>query len=195
MARTMFVNPRRRKGKRKSRGRGRRTVARRGRRSRAKKYTRVKSLYRRNAGISSFIQNPLIMSPNPHRRRRGRSNPLMASFNLKSIVTRTLTFGGGAAISVAANTLFLNSVEDFMVRNGLRLVGAIGASAVLKGELGAATAGSMFYPLMQELAAKFLGGTTTATEADMESLAADLEDVMEDLDESDLSDDDDDILG
>jgi hypothetical protein len=92
-------------------------------------------------------------------------------------------------MAVGANTLFLNSVANFWARNGMRFGGAVLAAMFLKGDLGAAAAGGMFYPLMQELAAKVLGGTT-ATEADLEGLAADLEDVMDDLDESDLSDDD-----
>lgn len=183
----MFVNPRRRrkggkKGRKASRAR------------RKKSYRRVKGpVYRRNSGITPFVSNPLIMSPNPRRRRRRNvgmvRNPLNG-LNLKSVVQRGITFGGGAAIAVGANALFLNSLENFWVRNGIRFGGAILSAGFLKGDLGAATSGAMLYPMMQELMAKFFAPARTATEADLEGLAADLEDVMEDLDESDLSDDD-----
>lgn len=168
--RTVFVNPRKR-------GKKSRKKARRSR--------------RRNAGITSFVSNPLILS-NPRRKaiRRRARNPL-AGLNLKSLLGKGLTYGGGAAVAVGANTLFLNSVSNFYARNGARFAGAVAATMLLKGELGAAAAGGMFYPLMQEVAAKFLGGATgvSGMEADLEGLAADLEDVMDDMDESDLSDD------
>ena len=187
--RTVFVNPkftnpsRRKRGRKRSRRRNAMIANPRRRRSRGR---------RRNAGITPFVSNPLILSPNPRRRRRAR-NPL-ASLNLKSVVTRGLTYGGGAAIAVGANTLLLNGVSNFWMRNGARFAGAVGAALFLKGDLGAATAGGMFYPLMQEMASKVLGGTAaSATEADLEGLAADLEDVMDDLDESDLSDDNDEM--
>jgi hypothetical protein len=129
------------------------------------------------------------MSNPPRRKRRRRANPL-AGLNLKSLLSKGLTYGGGAAIAVGANTLLLNSIGNFWVRNGARFAGAVAGTVLMKGELGAATAGAMFYPLMQEVAAKFLGTGATGTEADLEGLAADLEDVMDDLDERDLSDDD-----
>lgn len=180
--RTVFVNPKftnpRRKRGRKSRRRNAMITNPRRRRGRKGR--------RRNAGITPFVSNPLILSPNPRRRRRHSRNPL-AGLNLKSVLTRGLTYGGGAAIAVGANTLLLNGVSNFWMRNGARFAGAVGAALFLKGDLGAATAGGMFYPLMQEMASKVLG-TTAATEADLEGLAADLEDVMDDLDESDLSD-------
>lgn len=177
--RTVFVNPspsfsnprRKKRGKKRSKRRGRA-------RSR-----------RRNAGIVPFVSNPLIMSNPPRRKRRRRSNPL-AGLNIKNLLGKGLTYGGGAAIAVGANTLLLNSISNFWVRNGARFGGAIASTMFMKGELGAATAGAMFYPLMQEVAAKFLGTGATGTEADLEGLAADLEDVMDDLDERDLSDDD-----
>lgn len=178
--RTVFVNPSasmsnpRRKKARKSR-----KSARRGRKAR-----------RRNAGITSFVSNPLILS-NPRRKavRRHRARNPLAGLNLKSLVSKGMTYGGGAAVAVGANTLFLNSVSNFYARNGMRFAGAVASTMFLKGELGAAAAGGMFYPMMQELAAKFLGGKASGVEADLEGLAADLEDVMDDLDESDLSDD------
>ncbi len=184
--RTVFVNPKftnpRRKRGRKARRRSRNAmiVNPRRRRNRGR---------RRNAGITPFVSNPLILSPNPRRKRRRARNPL-AGLNLQSVLTRGLTYGGGAAIAVGANTLLLNGVGNFWMRNGARFAGAVGAALFLKGDLGAATAGGMFYPLMQEMASRVLGTTSAATETDLEGLAADLEDVMDDLDESDLSDDD-----
>ena len=187
--RTVFVNPsafgRRRKRRKTGARRRRRNVSlapvsnprRRRRRSR-----------RRNAGIAPFVANPLIMG-NPRRRRR-RSNPL-AGLNFNNLLTKTMTFGGGAAISVAANAFILNRVDNVWARNGARIAGAVIGGNMLKGELGAAFAGAMYYPVVQELAAHILGkGTVTGTEADMDVLAADLEDIMDELDSSDLQDDD-----
>lgn len=187
--RTVFVNPsafgrrrKRRKGKRRSR---RRNVSlaplpnprRRRRRSR-----------RRNAGIAPFVSNPIIMG-NPRRRRR-RSNPL-AGLNFNNLLQKTMTYGGGAAMSVAANALILNRVDNVWARNAARIAGAVIGGSMAKGELGAAFAGAMYYPVVQELAAHILGkGTVTGTEADMDVLAADLEDIMDELDSSDLQDDD-----
>jgi hypothetical protein len=114
----------------------------------------------------------------------------MASLSLKSIVNKGLTYGAGAAIAVGANALLLNRVDNFWFRNLARFGGGVVGAAFLKGDLGAATAGAMFYPMFQEFAAKMLGGTTvTGTDADMDVLAADLEDVLDNLDQSDLSDD------
>jgi hypothetical protein len=134
----------------------------------------------------------ILSNPRKRSRRRNMSmtrNPLHG-LNLKSIVSKGMTFGGGAAIAVGANALFLNGISNFWARNGARFGGAVLTAGFLKGDLGASAAGAMFYPLMQELAAKFIGTkTVAATEADLEGLAADLEDVMGELDESDLSDD------
>ncbi len=164
-----FQNPRRRRKARKGKRRSR----------------------RRNAGITPFVSNPLILSNPPRRMRRRHTRNPLSGLNLKSLLSQGLTYGGGAAIAVGANTLFLNSIPNFYMRNGLRFGGAVASTMFLKGTLGAAAAGGMFYPIMQEVVAKFLGGgKVTGTEADLEGLAADLEDVMDDLDESDLSDDD-----
>jgi len=181
--RTVFVNPS------PSMSNPRRRKARKSRK--ARKAGKRRS--RRNAGITSFVSNPMILS-NPRRiakRRKHARNPL-AGLNLKSLLGKGLTYGGGAAVAVGANTLLLNGVTNFYMRNGARFAGAVAATMFMKGDLGAAAAGGMFYPMMQELAAKFLGGGTgvSGIEADLEGLAADLEDVMDDLDESDLSDDD-----
>lgn len=189
--RTVFVNPsafgrRRKRRKHRTSRRRRRNVQlapvsnprRRRRRSR-----------RRNAGIAPFVSNPLIMS-NPPRRRRRRSNPL-AGLNFNNLLQKTMTYGGGAAIAVAGNALVLNRVDNVWARNGARIGAAVVGGSMLKGEMGAAFAGAMYYPVIQELAAHILGkSTVTGTEADMDVLAADLEDIMDELDSSDLQDDD-----
>lgn len=180
--RTVFVNPSpsfqnpRRKHRKGSKSR--------------KAHKHGKRRARRNAGITSFVSNPLILSNPPRKMKRRHARNPLAGLNLKSLLSQGLTYGGGAAIAVGANTLFLNSVSNFYMRNGARFAGAVAATMFLKGSLGAAAAGGMFYPIMQEVAAKFLGGKVSGTEADLEGLAADLEDVMDDLDETDLSDDD-----
>ena len=189
--RTVFVNPsygRRRRRKRRAsnpRRRYRRNVQlgpvsnprRRRRRSR-----------RRNAGIAPFVANPLIMS-NPRRRRRQR-NPI-AGLNFNTLMKDTISYGSGAVIAVGANALLLNRVDNVWLRNGFRLVGASVGGAMLKGQMGGAFAGAMFYPLIQELASHILGKSlVTGTEADLDVLAADLEDIMDEVDASDLQDDD-----
>lgn len=185
--RTVFVNPSAfgRKRRRRSAKRRRRNVQlapnprRRSRRRR-----------RRNAGITPFVSNPMIMA-NPRRRRR-RRNPL-ASLNFSNILGKSISYGGGAAIAVAANTLVINRVDNVWARNAARVLGAVLGGAILGGELGAATAGGMFYPVIQELSAHLLGtggAAASGTEADMDVLAADLEDIMDELDSSDLQDDD-----
>lgn len=199
MARTVFVNPSfinpRRKRRKKSNpgqsltvreafalGKSARSNPKRRKRGRKK---------RRNAGIAPFVRNPLIMS-NPRPRRRRKRNP-MESLSVKHIISKSLTYAGGAGMAVATNAFILNRVDNFWARNVSRLgLAVVGAAFIPNRELGAASAGAMFYPLIQELMAKMLGqSAVTGTEADMDVLAADLEDIMDDLDESDLSDDDD----
>jgi hypothetical protein len=198
MARTVFVNPSfmnpRRKRRKKSNPGQSLTVREAfalGKANRNPKRRKRGRKKRRNAGIAPFVRNPLIMS-NPPRRRRRRRNP-MDSLDIKTIVSKSLTFASGAGMAVAANAFILNRVDNFWARNVSRLgLGVVGAAFMPNRELGAASAGAMFYPLIQELLAKLLGqSTVTGTEADMDVLAADLEDIMDDLDESDLSDDDD----
>jgi hypothetical protein len=196
MARTVFVNPSRRRNKKRKHGRRRRRnvsmpAAQRSNPTRAR---------RRNSGIAPFVSNPLIMS-NPRRRRR-RSNPL-SSLTFSNILTKGLTYGGGAAIAVGSNALVLNRIENVWGRNVARFGAGILSAVLLPSELGAATAGGMFYPMLQEFATMLLGkSVVTGTEADMDVLAADLEDVMNELEaDEDLEDvdeldaDEDDILG
>lgn len=198
MPRTVFVNPSfmnpRRKRRKKSNPGSSMTVREAfalGKASKNPKRRKSRGKRRRrNAGIAPFVRNPLIMS-NPPRRRRRKRNP-MDSLDLKTIVNKSLTFAGGAGIAVVTNAFVLNRVDNFWARNAARLgLGVVGAAYIPNRELGAAAAGAMFYPLIQELMAKVLGqSAVTGTEADMDVLAADLEDIMDDLDESDLSDDD-----
>ena len=196
MPRTVFVNPRRRARKTRSPKRRNgpsgltiRQAYAMGKAARPNPRKRRKSR-RRNAGISPFVQpNPLIM-PNPRRRRRKR-NPLTSALTMDNLVSKGLSYGGGAAIAVGANALLFNRVDNFWARNAARFVSGVVGAAYLKGDLGGATAGAMFYPLMQDLASRVLGrSAVTGTEADIETLAADLEDVMDEMDEGDFVDDD-----
>lgn len=204
MSRTVFVNPsfenprRRRKGKKrrgKARSRGR------ARRSRARKPTyRGSIVIRRNAGIAPFVQNPLILS-NPRRRRRvRRSNPL-ALPSLKGALDALLAGGGGAGVALAVNMMGTSRIDHPWLRRGAQAGAAVIGGALLAGKsqnLGAAYTGAMMMPLVQDLAADLLGigvaAGATAKEADLDALAADLEDVLDDMsdeDSFDLSDDDD----
>lgn len=197
MARTVFVNPsfmnpRRKKRKKSNPGSGLtvREAFQLGRANPRKRKRKGGRKKRRNAGIAPFVRNPLIMS-NPPRRRKRKRNP-MDSLDIKTIINKSLTYAGGAGMAVATNAFILNRVDNFWARNVSRLgLAVVGAAFIPNRELGAASAGAMFYPLIQELMAKMLGqSAVTGTEADMDVLAADLEDIMDDLDESDLSDDD-----
>jgi hypothetical protein len=209
MARTTFVNPgtfvnprKRRKGRKGSR-RGKR----RGRRSQ-----RYSVSVRRNAGITSFTQNPLILS-NPKRKRARRRNPISMGFpSFAQLFHGALSSGGGAAMALAVNTVALNKIEDKWWRRGAQFGAASLGGAFLTGvspKLGAAYAAAQMYPLMVDLSVEFLSmepekvGATkeqaaaaagaTAKDADLEALAADLEDVLDEMsgDDDDLSADDD----
>lgn len=188
--RTVFVNPRRRtkrtarKRKPASRRRKRNTSPmaanprRRRRRSyRRKPVTRRRRSRRRNAGITSFTDagargNPLILS-NPRRRTR-RRNPRL---NLKTIINKTLTYGGGGALGYAVNQFGLSNIENDWLRRGAQLATAVVGSMFLRGELGAAFAGSTLYPLMADVA-MYTGLIATPTEADLDELAADLDTAL-----------------
>jgi len=190
MARTTFVNPgvfsnpRRRKAK-KARRRGK-----------ARRYGMVR---RRNAGITPFIQNPLILS-NPRRRRARRSNPLTMP-TLKGALDSAISYGGGTALALTVNTVATQKIESPWMRRGAQLAAAILGGSMLTRQssaaMGGAFAGGMMYPLLQDIAADLLGigvgAGVAAKEADLDALAADLEDVLDDMgdeDTSELSDDD-----
>jgi len=182
--RTTFVNPlvRRRKRRKSNPKRRRRSYRRR----------------RHNAGIVPFIQknprrrsrryaNPLILeNPRRRRRRNAGSMSLSSALNLRNVGAKLLAFGGGSAIGTAANIFAINKLDNVWLRNGVRLAVAVIAPNVIKGDMGAAISGSILYPLWQEVAMRFLapaaaGGADAATEADLDALQADLEDVLDEI--------------
>jgi hypothetical protein len=204
MARTTFVNPtfvnpRKRRKSRKGKRRGRRS---------SRRSQRYSVSVRRNAGITPFTQNPLILS-NPKRRRSRRRNPISMGFpSFTQLFHGALSSGGGAAMALAVNTVALNRIENKWGRRGAQFGAAALGGAFLTGvspKLGAAFSAAQMYPLMVDLAVEFLGveaekvGATaaaaagaTAKEADLEALAADLEDVLDEMsNEADLSADED----
>lgn len=211
--RTTFINPRRRKPRRSTKRRTtrrrtrrnngssalsneRRTNARlrrelnnmkmsnprrRRRRSTRRRRPATRRRRRRNAGVQPFVAgNPYILA-NPRRRRR-RSNPKFGGqFTLKKIVDNTMTLGGGAALGTAANLFALNNIEGDWLRNGARYAAAVFGGQMLGGNMGAAFAGATLYPLLTEVAAML--NLPVGTEADLDVLAADLEDIVGDEDE------------
>lgn len=142
---------------------------------------------RRNSAMGFTSQrNPLILS-NPRRRRR-RSNPRL---NLKTVVNKVLTFGGGGALAYAANQFGLRNIENDWLRRGAQAATAVAGSMFLKGEMGAAFAGGMMYPLMSDLA--LMLGVVTAQDYDVAELSAELENALGEggyLDGVDLEDTD-----
>lgn len=201
MARTMFVNPsfvnprKRRSKKRKSR---------RGSRRRGRRSQRYSVSVRRNAGITPFVQNPLILS-NPAKRRRRRRNPIsMGMPSMAQLFHGALSSGGGAAMALALNTVALNRIESKWGRRGAQLAAASFGGAFLTGlspKLAAAFSAAQMYPLMMDLSMEYLSlspaqvaagaAGATAKEADLEALAADLEDVLDEMNDGELSDDSD----
>lgn len=179
-----LANPRRKK--RRARSQIYRTV-----RAPAKFYVR-KNRRRRNAGIAPFVNsNPLIMD-NPRRRRRRRSrNP---DFSPKSMLSNVLLYGGGSAMGAALNILGLRRIENDWLRNGARIAAAIAGGVLIKGSMGAAMAGATLYPTFAELALMtnlISGGSNIQdTDADLNELAADLQDVLDEIED----DEDDDLL-
>ena len=192
MARTVFVNPSRRRKTRRTKRKNTTTSSKlafaRGKAAgmqmakanprRRRKTTRRR---RRNAGIVPFVANPMILSNPRKRTRRRRRNPA-ALPTLKTALNRTMSFGGGAAIGVAANTYLLNGIDSPLMRNAARVAAAVLGAGFLRGELGGATGGALLYPAVQELMDTFMGAGVAATDADLDMLAADLEDVMDELD-------------
>lgn len=149
---------------------------------------------RRNAGIAPFVaaSNPLILQ-NPKRRRRRRRNPAP---NVNTMLKRTVEYGGGSAVGTAVNVLALNRIPNMWLRNGSRIVAAVFGGMLLKNlsgndHMAAAAAGSTMYPLWQEVMSQVLTGTgaAAATSDELDMLAADLEDVLSEVDQADLVDD------
>jgi hypothetical protein len=111
---------------------------------------------------------------------------LSSALNLRNVGAKLLAFGGGSAIGTAANIFAINKLDNVWLRNGVRLAVAVIAPNVIKGDMGAAISGSILYPLWQEVAMRFLapaaaGGADAATEADLDALQADLEDVLDEI--------------
>lgn len=166
------------------------------RRRRTRKKRRAYGRRKRNASITPFVMssNPLVMS-NPRRRRK--RNPGL-KLNFKSIAQELLTVGGGSLVGAAANMLAINKISNVWARNGARLGAAIAAGAFLKGNLGAAAAGSVLYPMYEEVYIRSIapalgmgvavGASAAATEADLDLLSADLNEVLSDVQGWDLVD-------
>lgn len=183
-----FSNPRRRKRRVKRRVKRRNvTLANPAKRRKRRRYRSTKpGVYvRKNAGITPFVRNPLILD-NPRRRRKKRRNP---DFSMKGMASNLMSFGGGSAIGAGINILGLRRIENDWVRNGARIAAAIIGAAFLKGSFGGAMAGATLYPAWAELAlmANLVSGTpaVTSTGADLSDLAADLQDVLDEIDDDD----------
>ena len=150
------------------------------RRRRAARRRPVRRRRRRNAGITPFVANPV-------RRRRRRRNPLILSnprrrrrrnpkLNLKGVFNRVLTYGGGGALAYAANQFGLRNIQNDWLRRAAQAGAAVLGSTFLKGEMGAAFAGGMMYPLMGDLA--LMLGVVSAQDYDINALSADLESAL-----------------
>ncbi len=128
---------------------------------------------RRNAGIAPFIQ------ANPRRRSlaRRRKNPSFAIPSVNTIMRKSITYSGGAALGVGMNLFALNKIDNHWLRNGARILTACIGAPMLGGELGAAASGALFAPLVSEIAV-FFKIPGIATEADLE---ADLQDLLDDM--------------
>lgn len=182
--RTVFVNPGVMSNPRRKRRKQRR--ARRASRP-ATRRAAPRRRRRRNAGIAPFVsqRNPLILE-NPRRRRRSMRRRKNPDFNFKHILNRTLTHLGGGAVGAGLNILLFRRIENDWFRNGARILTAAIGSAMMPGEFSASAAGGTLYPMYAELALMTkLIAPTTSTQADLDNLSADLEDVLEDLDQDD----------
>jgi len=165
------------------RRRRRRTYRRRPTSRSAPRRRRTYRRRRRNAGVTAFTHqgarsNPLILS-NPPRRRRRRSNPRP---NLKRIVSQALVHLGGGAVGYGVNQFGLAAIENDWARRAAQVAAGIAAATLMKGELGAAAAGAIYYPLVADLA-MFSGLVAIPTEADLDELSADLESSLLEDDE------------
>lgn len=175
---TMFVNPGKRRKRKKAKRRHNITLA--------NPKRRVKR--RKNAGITSFVKNPLILS-NPRRRRARRSNP---DFSVKGIGKALLSFGGGGAIGFITEE-FINSkipalenqYANLAVGTALRLAEAILAAKLLPSDMGMAAAGAIMSESAKRVYATVAAGALGATPTSAD-LAADLSDMDEILDDMEI---------
>jgi len=180
---TMFVNPGKKRKRKKAKRRHNITLA----NPRKRKHAR-----RRNAGISSFIQkNPLILSnPGRRSRRRRHSNP---DFSVKGIGKALLSFGGGAAVGFVVEE-FLNSkipalenpYANLAVGTALRLAEAMLAAKFLPNDMGMAAAGAIMSESAKRVYATVATGALGATPTSAD-LSADLSDMDEILDDMEVS--------
>lgn len=177
----MFVNPSPRKKRRKSSTRRRARAASRPKARKVRHRSR-----RRNAGITPFIQsNPMIIR-NPKRRSSSRKRRRNPDFRIKPMLMNTVQMVGGAGVGAGVNLLALRRVTNPWLRNGLRVALAAACGAVFQNTFGGATGGALLYPTMTELAIMSnIMGEATATEADINELSADIEDLLDDDDSDD----------
>jgi hypothetical protein len=107
--------------------------------------------------------------------------------NTKGLFNKLLTYSGGSAVGAGLNILALRRIDNDWMRNGARVVAAVMGGMFLKGEMGAAMAGATLYPAFAELAlmSGLVPGGAGGTEADLNELAADLEDVLSGIDLND----------
>lgn len=175
--RTVFVNPSKRRGKRKSHKR--RAARRNPRRTTALAAPRRTRRRRRNAGITPFVSsaNPQLMA-NPRRRmaRRRHSNPLASP---KKVLMNAALNIGGSAVGAGLNYFGISKITNVYARNGTRLAASI-ASAFVPGQMGGAMAGAFLMPAWVEFFEHIKAPVATPTSADLDALAADLEDLMAD---------------
>jgi hypothetical protein len=116
----------------------------------------------------------MILS-NPRRRSR-RRNPSMPS--LKQAAMTTLSYGAGSGIGAALNIFVIRHIKNDWLRHGVRILGALGGGMLLSDKMGGAMAGATLYPSLAELAIYAGIGGDTSTEADLNELAADLQDAL-----------------
>jgi hypothetical protein len=130
--------------------------------------------------VQPFVAgNPYILQ-NPRRRRR-RRNPGMPRLTMRTITDKLTKYGGGSALGTAGNVFVLNGIENDWLRNGGRIATAVIGGAFLRGELGAAAAGALMYPMWVEVAAML--NLPVGYEASLDDLAADLEEYVGDDEE------------
>jgi hypothetical protein len=124
--------------------------------------------------------------PNPRRRAKRRNPVGFGKLTLKNAISNTIANLGGAAIAVGANHFALKKIENVYARNGARAASALVAGAFIPGSVGAATAGAMFFPIMEELCSYLMkDDESEVTEADLDLLSQDLGAM---LDPDDLKD-------
>ena len=135
------------------------------------------------------MSNPLILS-NPRKRSRARRRNPMGLPSVSSMLDSTLSHFGGAALALTVTTVGTSKITNVWARRGAQFAGAVVGGSLVgnqSAKMGGAFAGAMMYPLLQDLAADLLGigvgAGVSAKEADLDALAADLEDVMDDMDE------------